>query len=89
MKHYLIELLKSYKKENNYTWEVLGQLAETHPTNLRNCACGRLSITKTILDRLNIKPSKTRLRNEIITQIEQNNNIEQLIFIYNYLKRNN
>lgn len=89
MKHYLIELLKQHKKENNLTWEVMANVAETHPTNLRNYACGRLSITKTILDRLHIKPSKERLRDEIITQIERNNNIDQLIYIYNYLHRNN
>lgn len=89
MKHYLIELLKNYKKTNNYTWEQLAKIVETHPTNLRNYAAGKISITKTILDRLHIKPSKTRLRDETITLIEQNNNIEQLIYIYNYLKRNN
>jgi hypothetical protein len=89
MKHYLIELLKRYKEENNLTWNEMAVTAETHPTNLRNLACGKLSITKTILDRLHIKPSKLRLRDEIITQIEKNNNLEQLIYIYNYLHRHN
>ena len=50
-KHYLIELLKSFKKDNHLTWNDMAILAHTHPTNLRNCASGRLSITKTILDR--------------------------------------
>lgn len=86
-KHYLIELLNTYMKQNNLTQSQLALQLETHRGNIPKYLYNKLSITNTLLDRINIKPDKNRLRNEIITLIEKNNNTSNLISIYNKLMR--
>jgi len=89
MKNYLIELLERFKEENQLKNTEIAIKAHCNKVDITKYLQGKISITKTILDRLHIKPSKLRLKDEIITQIEKNNNLEQLIYIYNYLYRNN
>ena len=69
MKHYLIELLERYKEDNQLKNIEIAIQAHCNKVDITKYLQGKISITKTILDRLHIKPSKLRLRDEIITQI--------------------
>lgn len=89
MKNYLIQLLENYKKENNLKNTEIAAISYCNKVDIGKYLKGKISITKTLLDRLNIKPDKVILRNELITMIEKENNINNLIYLYNYLKRNN
>lgn len=85
----LLELLKNFKEQNNYTQRELTILMGCKARNIPKYLSGELNVTYNILKRFLIKPNRKILKDNIKRMINETQNLELLCDIYNKLYKSN